>query len=93
MFGSTISGVNREVQACVGMRTLSDAHNVDLVKALPGTGSIPVLCTELCSLHDRIHSLPFLDQAASVGLLHYAAAMIASQHKVLPWAKLHLQPH
>lgn len=64
----------------LGGRALSDVTTVDLVTALLRTISIPILCSEMCSLHDRIKSPQFLDQAASVGLLQYASAMLASRY-------------
>ena len=64
----------------VGRRPVADVTNVELVEALLRTVPVPVLCSELCSLHERIPNPPFLDPAASVGLLHYVTAMLASRH-------------
>lgn len=64
----------------VGINSLADVSNVDLVRALLATVPVPVLCSEMCSLHNRMDNPPFLDKASSVGLLHYLAAMIASRY-------------
>lgn len=64
----------------VGMNTLADVSNVDLVRTMLATVPVPVLCSEMCSLHNRMENPPFLDKESSVGLLHYAAAMIATRY-------------
>jgi hypothetical protein len=64
----------------VGINTLAGVSNVDLVRALLATVPIPVLCSEICSLHDRMANPPFLNNTSSVGLLHYFSAMIASRY-------------
>ena len=77
----------------MGMRSLANVHTVDLVKALLATISVPVLCTELCSLHDRLDKPSFLDNASSVGMLHYLAAMIASRHTFFTADLPEMRPH
>lgn len=60
--------------------TFDNVHNVDIIRVLLATISVPLLCSELCSLHDKLENPSFLDSASSVGMLHYLAAMIASRH-------------
>lgn len=69
----------QEVLAFVGM-PLAKAQSLDLIRAMLATIPVPLLCSELCSLHDRLESPPFLDQTSNIGMMHYLAAMIASRH-------------
>lgn len=69
----------QEVLELIGS-PLANAQTVDMVKAMLATIPVNVLCTELCSLHDRLENPPFLDRSRSIGMLHYIAAMIGSRH-------------
>ena len=92
----TESGAFNMVRLCnfVGMKSLSGLANVDIVRALLATVPVSVLCSEMCSLHDRMSNPPFLDSTLhSVGLLHYFAAMIASRHAFFAAGMPDMRPH
>lgn len=79
---ATRSGVFdiQDITTFLGEQSLANVQTVDLVEALLATVPIEVLCSELCRLHERLDNPPVLDSIASVGMLHYVSAMIASRH-------------